>query len=346
MESELKIEGNALVIFPEKLSKISMQMATIEALKEKDLGNAAYKQKKFDEALGHYDKAIELDPTNMTLFSNKAAVMFEKGEYENCIELCKQAVDVGREQRADYPLIAKVLTRIGNAYMKMDQMKEAIVWFDKSLSEHRDQELLKKKKNLEKLLAEKERLAYINPKIAQKEKELGNELFKEGKYPEAMKHYNEAVKRDPDNAILYSNRAACYTKLMDFQRALEDCETCIKKDPKFIKGYIRKGAALSAMKEYAKARSAFEAALALDSTNVEAREGLTNAIRNDDEPIEQARKRALQDPEVQEILRDPGMRLLLEQMSNDPGAVKEHLRNRDILQKLLKLQEAGIIQMR
>lgn len=42
------------------------------------------------------------------------------------------------------------------------------------------QELLKKKKNLEKLLAEKERLAYINPKIAQKEKELGNELFKEG----------------------------------------------------------------------------------------------------------------------------------------------------------------------
>lgn len=47
-----------------------------------------------------------------------------------------------------------------------------------------------------------------------------------------------------------------------------------------------------------------------------------------------------------EYFRDPGMRLLLEQMSNDPGAVKEHLRNRDILQKLLKLQEAGIIQMR
>ena len=28
-------------------------------------------------------------------------------------------------------------------------------------------------------------------------------------------------------------RAACFMKLMEFQRALEDCDACIKKDPKF-----------------------------------------------------------------------------------------------------------------
>lgn len=32
----------------------------------------------------------------------------------------------------------RALTRIGNAYQKMDKLKEAIVYFDKSLSEHRD----------------------------------------------------------------------------------------------------------------------------------------------------------------------------------------------------------------
>ncbi|MCP9259789.1 putative Stress-induced-phosphoprotein 1 [Dirofilaria immitis] len=312
-----------------------------EALKEKELGNEAYKQRNFDEAVKHYEKAIELDPTNIVFYNNKAAVLFEQKKYDECIELCKKAVDIGREQRADYTHIAKkCLSEIGS-------VEGSTYIFDKSLSEHRDPELVKKKKVLEKELAEKERLAYIDPEIAEKEKIKGNELFKRGKYPEAMKHYNEAVKRDPENPVLYSNRAACYTKLMEFQRALEDCDTCIKKIlPLVIKAYIRKGAALIALKEFGKAQSAYEAALALDNNNQEARDGLMNAMSNNNEDPDAARERALRDPEVQEILKDPGMRLLLEQMSQDPGAVREHLQNPDILRKLMKLREAGIIKLR
>jgi len=44
----------------------------VQALKEKELGNAAYKKKEFEEALKHYDRAIELDPDNITFMTNKA----------------------------------------------------------------------------------------------------------------------------------------------------------------------------------------------------------------------------------------------------------------------------------
>jgi hypothetical protein len=42
------------------------------ALKEKELGNQAYKKREFDAALGHYDKAYELDNENITFLTNKA----------------------------------------------------------------------------------------------------------------------------------------------------------------------------------------------------------------------------------------------------------------------------------
>lgn len=42
------------------------------ALAEKDLGNQAYKKRDFETALSHYDKAYELDDTNITFLTNKA----------------------------------------------------------------------------------------------------------------------------------------------------------------------------------------------------------------------------------------------------------------------------------
>ena len=38
-----------------------------------------------------------------------AAVLFEQAEYDACIQLCEEAVEVGRENRVDYKLIAKLV---------------------------------------------------------------------------------------------------------------------------------------------------------------------------------------------------------------------------------------------
>lgn len=99
------------------------------------------------------------------------------------------------------------------------------------------------------------------------------------------------------------------------------------------------------MREFSRAQRAYEDALTIDPSNDEAREGIRSCFRSSDEDPEKARERALQDPEIQGILRDPTMRLLLEQMSQDPHATREHLKNPEIFSKLMKLRSAGIVQM-
>ncbi|KAL9952289.1 hypothetical protein ACROYT_G039524 [Oculina patagonica] len=334
---------------PEPEPEPEVDASVKKSLEEKELGNAAYKRKDFDTALEHYGKAIDLDPTNISFLTNRAAVFFEQGKFDECIEECEKAIKLGRDQQAGYQLIAKALARIGNAYSKQGKLKEAIDAWNKSLVEFRSPDVLKKVNEAEKKLKEQERLAYIDPEKAEEEREKGNNLFKKGDFPEALKHYKEALKRDPNNAKLYSNRAACYQKLAAFNLALEDCDMCIKLDPTFVKGYTRRGGVLFALKRFIDAQKTYQKALELDPENKEAKEGIRacqkGATEQPTDP-EEIRRRANADPEIQEILTDPAMRIVLDQMQEDPKAAQEHLKNPEIRSRIQKLYEAGILQIR
>merc|ERR550532_2176816 len=137
------------------------------------------------------------------------------GNHEECREHCLKAVDVGRSNRADYKLIAKAFSRIGNSYNKEGDLSNALKFYNKSLTEHRTKDTLSKVQDIEKQMKDKERLAYIDPEKSQEEKDKGNDFYKKGQYPEALKAYTEAIKRNPENNTAYSNRAATYMKLCE-----------------------------------------------------------------------------------------------------------------------------------
>lgn len=50
----------------------------------------------------------------------------------------------------------------------------------------------------------------------------GNELFRNGKYEDAIVEYSKAILADSKKSIYYSNRALCYYKIKAYSKAFED----------------------------------------------------------------------------------------------------------------------------
>ncbi|KAH9314049.1 hypothetical protein KI387_022676, partial [Taxus chinensis] len=335
------------------------QVRKADAQKEKDAGNAAYKKKDFETAIHHYTKAMELDDEDISYLTNRAAVYLEMGMYDECIKDCDKAVDRGRELRSDYKMVARALTRKGTAYVKMAKCAKdyepAIETFQKALTEHRNPDTLKKLNDAEKAKKDLEQQEYFDPKLADEEREKGNEYFKKQQYPEAIKHYTEALRRNPNDPRVYSNRAACYTKLGALPEGLKDANKCIELDPTFTKGYSRKGAVQEFMKEFDKALETYQEGLKNDENNQELLDGIKRCVqqinktnRGDISPedMKERQAKAMQDPEIQNILTDPIMRQILSDFQENPGAAQSHLKNPDVMHKIQKLVSAGIVQVR
>ncbi|CAH8310847.1 unnamed protein product [Eruca vesicaria subsp. sativa] len=356
VEPVVEPEAEAMEVTEEEREKKERKE---EAKKEKELGNAAYKKKEFEKAIEHYSKAMELDDEDISYLTNRAAVFLEMGKYEECIQDCDKAVERGRELRFDFKMIAKALTRKGSALVKMAKssrdFEPAIETFQKALTEHRNPDTLKKLNDAEKAKKELEQQEYFDPNIAEEEREKGNGFFKEQKYPEAVKHYSEAIKRNPKDVRAYSNRAACYTKLGALPEGLKDAEKCIELDSSFSKGYSRKGAIQFFMKEYDKAMETYQEGLNHDPKNQELLDGVRRCVeqinkanRGDltPEELKERQAKAMQDPEVQNILSDPVMRQVLVDLQENPKAAQEHMKNPMVMNKIQKLVSAGIVQVR
>ena len=102
-----------------------------------------------------------------------------------------------------------------------------------------------------------------NQAAADRLKDQGNALLKQGKAAEATLAYTAAIKAAPYTAVLYGNRAAARLQCHQYCAALRDGQKCVALDPSYLKGYSRIAAALSALGRLGSAMDACASALRL-----------------------------------------------------------------------------------
>ncbi|RAL38912.1 hypothetical protein DM860_015273 [Cuscuta australis] len=99
-----------------------------------------------------------------------------------------------------------------------------------------------------------------NGSKAEQFKLLANESFKAHKFAEAIDLYTRAIESDGQNAVYWANRAFAHTKLKEYGPAVHDASKAIEVDPKYAKGYYRRGDAYLAMGKFEDALKDFQQA--------------------------------------------------------------------------------------
>ncbi|XP_021732892.1 serine/threonine-protein phosphatase 5-like isoform X2 [Chenopodium quinoa] len=93
---------------------------------------------------------------------------------------------------------------------------------------------------------------------AEELKSSANEAFKAHKYSQAIDLYSQAIELNEQNAVYWANRAFAHTKLEEYGSAIHDATKAIEIDPKYSKGYYRRGAAYLAMGKFKEALKDFQ----------------------------------------------------------------------------------------
>ncbi|MFS7939607.1 putative protein-serine/threonine phosphatase [Helianthus anomalus] len=78
------------------------------------------------------------------------------------------------------------------------------------------------------------------------------------KFSQAIDLYIKAIELNGQNVVYWANRAYSHTKLEEYGSAIQDASRAIEIDPKYSKGYYRRGAAYLSMGKFKDALKDFK----------------------------------------------------------------------------------------
>ncbi|CAN4104235.1 unnamed protein product [Withania somnifera] len=97
-----------------------------------------------------------------------------------------------------------------------------------------------------------------NARLVGRARTRGNDLFNSERYTEACAAYGEGLRHDSSNSVLYCNRAACWYKLGQWEKSVDDCNRALRFQPNYTKALLRRAASNTMLERWAEAVRDYE----------------------------------------------------------------------------------------
>jgi tetratricopeptide (TPR) repeat protein len=211
------------------------------AIVHNNFGNVLFKKGSVDEAIVHYQKALQIEPDYAKAHLNLGNVLLQEGSVDEAITHYQKVLQIN-------PDYVEAHYNLGNALIKKGSVDEAITHFQKALQ--------------------------IKPDYAEAHNNLGNALFKKGSVDEATVHYQKALQITPDCAEAHINLGNILLQKGDVDEAIGHYQKALQITPDCAEAHINLGNALIKKGSMDEAITHFQKALQINPDYAEAQNNL------------------------------------------------------------------------
>jgi tetratricopeptide (TPR) repeat protein len=152
-------------------------------------GEALRKEKKWDEAIAEYNKAIQLNSGYAEAYMRRGNAHSDKGEYDQAISDYTKAIDIDRDFAAAY-------CNRAYTYEKKGQYDQVISDYTKAIE--------------------------INPRYAIAYNNRGSAYAVKGQYDQAISDYTKAIEINPVYSEAFHNRGFAHYFKQQYDKAWDD----------------------------------------------------------------------------------------------------------------------------
>ncbi len=233
----------------------------------------------YDEAQNHLESVLKKEPNNYEAWFYLGNVYIAKRLYEDAARCYSRVIELNPNYQDAYVSLA-------DAYLRMGKIKRAKRLIVRGAKRFNDENYLYgaavvlvgggeyelAEELIRKLLDRKKRAEYLVL--------LGNLYFGKGMYDEALKWYDKAIEKDPDNVEAWNNKGFLMFIKGLYKEALHYYKKALEIDPNYKEAWYNRGYAHHAIGKLRIAVADYWHALKIDPRDEVAWNNMGNALYN------------------------------------------------------------------
>jgi tetratricopeptide (TPR) repeat protein len=199
------------------------------------IGNSLLNRGALDQAVGHFQKALQIEPDSADTHLGLGNVLYQKGQIDGAIIQLQKAADLQPNYGDTHYHLAQCLSEKG-------RLDEAIVQCQKAVDlkpgngvyHNLFGNVLLQKKQFNQAIAEYKKALQINPDNVEANNNLGYAFSMKKQLNEAITQYQEALKYSPKNPSFYFNLGDAFRHKQVPIQAMAAYQKAIDLNPDFV----------------------------------------------------------------------------------------------------------------